>query len=148
MRLFLLTALALVVTATGCKSDDVPTADQVLENIDQHLGKRVTFKAQVRSGARCRVGDEEGEFKTYCKDCQFCRGPVVVGTSLKTKEEGLDDWPMILAGSHSGRAIRCEGPLNEVKCYPFDTDKTYVIKGRLENQHPPRLLVQEFWEAE
>ncbi|MEQ8275875.1 MAG: hypothetical protein RMA76_31330 [Deltaproteobacteria bacterium] len=135
------------VALTGCKTDDVPTADDILANLDRHLGKRVTFKTKLRSGARCRVG-EQGEFKTYCGDCQYCRGPVVVDTALKTKEEGLDDWPMILAGAHAGQDIRCKGPLNEVECHPFDLDKTYVIRGRLENQHPPRLIVQEFWEAD
>jgi hypothetical protein len=124
-------------------------ADELLARLDQNMGKRVVLKARFRSGARCRVGENEGEWKTYCKgDCQFCKGPLVVDSRVKGETVDLDDWPLTLGGTFEGKPIRCEGPLNEVKCYPFEPGKTYVVRGLLEKNHPPRLMVSEFWEAD
>lgn len=140
-----MTTLTILLALAGCKPSDAPTADEVLSKIDEHLGKRVALKAKIKSGARCAVA-KDGEFKTYCKDCQYCRGPAVVGTKLDTKKEGLDDWPMILVGQWKGKTIRCKGPLGEVVCEPFDEGKEYLIQGRLEKMRPPRLVVQDAWE--
>lgn len=134
--------------AVGCTAEP-KAVDEVLESFDQYAGKRITLKTKLRSGARCRIGTEEGQWRTRCKeDCQFCSGPVVVASNVKPSAAGLDDWPMILGGLHDGKPIKCKGPLNEVKCGPFDLDKTYVIRGLIEKHHPPRLMVTDFWEAE
>lgn len=148
-RLTILTSLlGLALAAAGC-TEDPKNVDEVLENFPEYAGKRILLKTKLRSGARCRVGDKDGEFRTYCKgDCQYCKGPLVVASSVKTKEADLDDWPMILGGIHEGKPIKCKGPLNEVTCEPFDLDKTYVIRGIIEKHHPPRLMVTDFWEAE
>ena len=134
--------------APGCLPD--PTdADEGLAKLEDYYGKSVVIRTRLRSGARCSVADENGEFRTYCKgNCRHCKGPLVVDTSLNLKAEGLDDWPMILAGSWKNRDIRCRGPLDNVVCYPFEPGKTYVIRGRLEAHRPPRFLVQDFWEED
>ena len=134
-------------SAVGCVPTDAPDVDEILKNIDQYYGKRITVKARSRSGARCRQG-EDGEWKTYCKDCQYCRGPIVIDSPMTPKDADVEDWPMILGGTWEGQDIRCKGPLNEVECYPFKSGKQYIVQGRLEKQHPPKLLVAKFWEIE
>lgn len=136
--------LGLLATA-ACKPDPLD-AEELLKNIDQHVGKRVVVKAKFKSGARCKL--EEGEWKTYCKDCQYCRGPLVIDTDLDLERTGLDDWPLVLGGTYEGKDIRCKGKLNEVKCYPFEPGRTYVVQGLIEASHPPKLIVQEYWEDE
>lgn len=139
---------SLVVFASACTADPKPV-DEVLENFDKFAGQRILLKTKLRSGARCRIGDEEGQWKTYCKgDCQYCTGPLVVDSTVKPASAGLDDWPLILGGIYDGQPIKCKGPLNEVKCGPFDLSKTYVIRGLIEKHHPPRLMVTDFWEAD
>lgn len=142
-------ALTLGLTAmVGC-TPDPKDIDEVLTNLDQYAGKRILLKTSFRSGARCRIGEEEGEWKTYCKgDCQYCRGPIVVDSAVKPIEAGLDDWPMVVGGLHDGKPMKCQGPLNHVKCAPFELGKTYVVRGIIEKQTPPRLMVKDFWEAE
>ena len=142
------TLLALALTAVGCKPD-AKDADVILANLDDYVGQRVVMKASFRAGARCRIGDEDGEWKTFCgskNDCQYCRGPLVVNAG--DKEADLDDWPMILGGTHEGKPIKCQGPLNEVKCFPFEPGKTYIVRGLIEAHHPPRLMVSDFWDAD
>ncbi len=150
--LLLLAALALV---AGCKDRPVP-AEEVIANLDRYLGKRVRMQAKLRSGARCRVGETAADFKTYCKDCQFCNGPYVVDlglppvettTTATVTDEVPKDWPMILGGSHEYKPIRCRGPLNEIDCWPFELGKEYVLEGMLERHRPPRLMVDGFQPA-
>lgn len=139
--------LALAAFAFACVPRDAMDVDEVIRNLDQYYGKRITVKAKFRSGARCRQGDD-GEWKTYCKDCQYCRGPVVVDSALTPKEGDVDDWPMILGGTYEMQDIRCKGPLNQVECFPFVPGKPYIVRGRLEKAHPAKLLVAEFWPVE
>lgn len=138
----LLAALAL---SASCGPPKAIDAADVLANLDAHLGKRVVMRARFRSGARCHL--ESKEWTTYCKDCQYCRGPLVVDTGKELSEE-LDDWPMILGGTWEGQDIRCKGPLGKIECAPFVEGKTYVVQGEVENQRPPKLLVERFWEVE
>lgn len=134
-------AAAALLAAAACTPSAVEV-DDVLQDLEAHVGKKVVVRTRLRSGARCRVGD--GEFKTYCKDCQFCKGPLVVDTGAELPET-VADWPLILGGTHDGQPIRCEGPLNEVECHPFELGKTYVIRGSIEATQPPKLLVSDFW---
>lgn len=143
-HLFFILAISLT---TACTSEALK-ADEVLANLPHHVGKRVTIQTRFRSGARCRIGDK-GEWKTYCKgNCQYCRGPLVVDALMPQENGALADWPMILGGTWKGRDIRCKGPLNEVKCYPFELGKMYVVRGILENQSPPKLIVNDWWEPQ
>ncbi|MEM1024049.1 MAG: hypothetical protein AAGD10_06190 [Myxococcota bacterium] len=135
--------LGAILVLTGC-SPTVHTADEVLGALPEHLGEKVVMEVELFSGARCRVGEGPSDFKAYCRDCQYCSGPLVVRTN--EEHEGVDDWPMVLGGTHAGRPIRCEGPLNEVACHPFEPGKTYVIRGSIEKTHPPKLLVSAFHE--
>lgn len=147
MRLHSIIALVLFLALpAGCAPPDAIDAAELLRTLPQHLGKRVTIKARFKAGARCRMNDPEAEWKTYCKDCQYCRGPLVLDTGAEL-EEGLDDWPLILGGTWKHQDIRCKGPLNKVECYPFEEGKTYIVQGYLENQKPPKLLVRDFWEV-
>jgi hypothetical protein len=131
--------------ASAC-APTVHSADEVVEEMDTYLGQKVVMEVALRSGARCRVGQYEGEFRTYCKDCQYCRGPLVVETTQPY--DGADDWPLVLGGVFDGRPIRCEGPLNDISCHPFELGKRYVIRGSIEKMQPPKLLVSDFWEAD
>ncbi len=149
-------ALLGMLTLSACKDKPIP-AEEVIANLDHYLGKRVRMKAKLRSGARCRVGESPEDWKTYCKDCQFCNGPYVVDLGLPPVEttttstatdEPPQDWPMILGGSHDYKAIRCRGPLNEIACYPFELGKEYVVEGMLERNRPPRLMVDGFQPAD
>lgn len=141
MKIWTLPSLALL---TGCFGPpDAMESGQLLKELDAHLGQRVVVKAKLKSGARCRQDD--AEWKTYCKDCQYCRGPLVIDSNLDLPKEGLDDWPLVLGGTWDGEDIRCKGPLENIECKPFVPGKTYVIQGRLEAAHPPKLLVQKFW---
>jgi hypothetical protein len=139
-----LSSIVLLVAACGPPSSI--EADALLANLDAHIGKRVVVKARFKNGARCR--QDEGDWKTYCKDCQYCRGPFVIDSALNLPKEGLDDWPLILGGTYEGRDIRCTGPINAIDCYPFTPGQTYVVQGRLEASHPPKLLVQRFWRVD
>lgn len=131
--------------AVSCGPPAAKPVEEVLNNLDLYRGKPVVIKTKLRSGARCRQG-EDGEWKTYCKDCVYCRGPLVVdAVSTSTK---VDDWAMILGGTYEMEDIRCKGKLGEVKCWPFDLEKTYVIQGVVEKQRPPKLLVEKFWEVQ
>ncbi|MEM7677693.1 MAG: hypothetical protein AAF449_16985, partial [Myxococcota bacterium] len=104
-------------------------------------------KTKFRSGARCRLETPNGEWKTYCRDCQYCRGPVVVDApSLPDDVDNIDDWPLILGGTWDLKDIRCKGKLNEVTCHPFELGKTYIVQGTIENQRPRKLLVRNFWQ--
>lgn len=127
--------------ALGCQTD-APDAQQVIAELDEHIGRRVTIKARFRPGIRCRLDTEDGQWKTYCRDCQVCRGPYVV--DLGKKSEDASDWPMVLAGTWKMRDIRCSGPLNDIECYPFEIGKTYVVEGLLERSSPPKLYVDDF----
>lgn len=134
--------------ASACLADP-KEADDVLTHLEAHYGESIVMRARLRSGARCSVADENGAFRAYCRgECRYCRGPLVVDSTLNLKEAGLGDWPMILAGSWKNRDIRCRGPLRKVICYPFEPGRVYVIRGRLEAHRPPRLLVQDFWEED
>jgi hypothetical protein len=139
-------AAAFLLLIVSCGPPSAIPIDDMLKQVDRHLGKRVVIKTKLKSGARCRQG-EEGEWKTYCKDCVYCRGPLVVDAATHTSTK-VDDWAVILGGTWKYEDIRCKGPLNEVKCYPFDLSKTYIIQGVLEAQKPPKLLVEKFWEVE
>jgi hypothetical protein len=142
----LLIAVGLSVLAgAGCSPGDPPPVEQILLDLKSHLGKRVTFKARFKSGARCRMDDPEAEWKTYCKDCQYCRGPLVVDTQLDLKKEGLDDWPMVLGGTYEGADVRCKGPLDQVVCHPLQPGKEYVVRGLLTDQSPPKLILEKVW---
>lgn len=134
---------ALLLSACGAPQG-VPAAE-VARDLEIYRGRAVDVRAKLKSGARCRQG-EDGEWKTYCKDCVYCRGPLVVdlGTSTSTVEDALD-WPLILGGTYEYEDIRCKGPLNEVVCAPMQAGKTYVIRGVIEYQRPPKLLVEKFW---
>lgn len=150
----LLGALSLSV---GCKEAPV-SAQEVVDDLDRYLGKRIRMRAKLRSGARCRVGETVADFKTYCKDCQFCNGPYVIDlgrpvvqttttATVADTDEVPKDWPMILGGSHEYKPIRCRGPLNQVDCWPFEVGKEYVLEGLLERHRPPRLMVDGFQPA-
>lgn len=140
--LILITAVAAL---AGCGPPQGIPVEEVLANIDAYKGRSIPIRMKLRSGARCRQG-EDGEWKTYCKDCVYCRGPLVadLGTRTSTNTE-LDDWPLILGGTIKFEDIRCKGPLNAVVCAPMQEGKTYVIQGVIEYQRPPKLLVERFW---
>jgi hypothetical protein len=139
--------LILFLGAPACTPAAKPM-EEVLSHLDDYLGEKIVVRTRLRSGARCRVGKNEGDFKTYCRDCQFCKGPLVVDAPGVPEEAPIDDWPLVLGGTHEGQPIRCEGKLEDVKCHPFDLAKTYVIRGSIERTSPPKLLVSEFWEAD
>jgi hypothetical protein len=155
----LLMALCALLFAS-CKPPKALEADDVLKHIQDYAGKVVVMRAKFRSGARCRqeYGEEAKEeakktgkdpkWQAYCKDCQYCRGPVVIDSGLDMETQNLDDWPLILGGTWKGKDIRCKGPLNQIECYPFVPGKTYVVQGQIERQRPPKLLVERFWEVE
>jgi hypothetical protein len=132
-------------TLAACGPPTAVPVETVIDALPSYLGKRLTVRATLRSGARCRQG-LDGVWQTYCKDCQYCRGPVVVnGTVNSTKAE---DWPMILGGTFDNQPIQCEGPLHRIQCHPFVPGKPYILRGRLEHHTPPRLMVREFWPVE
>lgn len=113
-----------------------------MRDISVYMGRTIDLRASFRSGARCHLESEE--WQTYCKGCQYCKGPLVVnlaGTSTTT-----DDWPMVLGGTYKYQDIRCKGPLDDVRCYPFEPGKTYVVRGFIEAYRPPRFMVQKFWD--
>ena len=145
----LIIAAILLAISSSCTPDAIE-ADEVLANIDKHIGKRLTLKGKFRSGARCRVQNDKGEFPTYCKnnDCQYCKGPVVLDTGLNTAQSGLLDWPIVLGGTWKGKDIRCRGPIDNIECWPTKPGKTYIVRGRLENQKPPKLIVADIREAD
>jgi len=132
----------------ACGAPAGTPAEEVVKNLDAYRGRPVDVRAKLKSGARCRQG-EDGEWKTYCKDCVYCRGPLVVdlGTDTSSTSNELD-WPLILGGTYEYEDIRCKGLLNEVKCTPMEDGKTYVIRGIIEFQRPPKLLVEKFWEVD
>lgn len=138
-----LVLLASVVGGTAVACQPAPkSAQEILENVDKHIGKRITITAKLRAGVRCKLDTEDGEWKTYCRDCQTCKGPFVVDLGQKSNE--FEDWPMILGGTWKRKPIRCEGPLNDVECYPFEPGQKYVLEGVLENSNPPKLFVDGF----
>jgi hypothetical protein len=143
-RLALVIALALA----SCGPPKGIPVEEVLSHLEEYRGRSVPILMKLRSGARCRQG-EDGEWKTYCKDCVYCRGPLVadLGTVTSTSVE-LDDWPLILGGTVDFEDIRCKGPLDKVVCAPMQAGKTYVIQGVIEFQRPPKLLVERFWPVE
>lgn len=142
-----LALLPLTLGLAACGPPKAEDAEKVLKNIEVYAGKRIVIKARFRSGARCKQKKNE-KWQTYCQDCQYCRGPVVLDTGLDLPEEGLDDWPLILGGTYKGQDVRCKGPLNAIECYPFTPGKSYIVQGKLEHQRPPKLLVEKFWEIE
>ncbi|MBI2375860.1 MAG: hypothetical protein HYV07_17845 [Deltaproteobacteria bacterium] len=137
-------AVAAASALASCGPSPIP-AEELVATMDQHIGKRVAILGKWKSGARCRQG-EDGEWKTYCKDCQYCRGPLVLDTT-RTSSNSLD-WPLVLAGSWEYQEIRCKGPLNEVKCHPLKEGTTYVVQGLIEAYKPPRLILEKFAEAD
>ena len=141
MKYVYLIFAALFLTACG-PPKGVPVSE-ILEDIDFHYGKTITIRTQIVSGARCRQDTEGGEWQTYCKDCQYCKGPMVIDPGKKI--ESASDWPMILGGTWEYKDIRCKGPLNAIVCHPFEFGKTYVIRGKLEKHKPPKLLLSKFW---
>ncbi len=136
--------LLLIVLSSACGPPKAIKMDDLLGNLPAYLGKRIVVKGRFRSGARCKL-DEQSGWVTYCKDCQYCRGPLVAESALTPKKEGLDDWPLILAGTWEGQDLRCKGPLNEVSCGPLEPGKLYVIRGRIERHRPPKLFVDKVW---
>ncbi len=146
--LFIFGAACLALSA--CKPGNAVPAEEVVRNLDKHVGKRVLMRGKFKSGARCRLETPDGEWKTYCKNCQFCRGPLVVDTGVDLADEGIADWPLVLGGTakHKGKVvdIRCKGPLNKIECAPFELGKTYIVRGRIEKNKPPKLMVSEYWE--
>ena len=144
MKWAVLATVALAtVGLTGCTEEPLD-AEQLLAELDQHVGKRVVVRASFRSGARCRLETPDGDWKTYCRGCQYCRGPVVLASPSLPKDVQVDDWPLILGGTWRGRDIRCTGKLNEVECYPFELGPRYIVRGRIEDQRPRKLLVSDF----
>lgn len=139
--------LGLPFASGGCTPQAKPI-EVVLSDLDHYLGEKVVVETALRSGARCRVGETPEDFKTYCRDCQYCRGPLVVDAPGLDPQADVDDWPLVLGGMHRGQPIKCQGKLGEVECHPFDLDKRYVIRGSIERTQPPKLLVSEFWEAD
>ncbi len=135
--LILLSLTALGIGALGCAEGPLDAAKLVSE-LDSHLGKKVTVKAKLRTGIRCRLDTEDGRFMTYCRDCQVCKGPFVLDVP------GVEGWPVVLAGVWEGQAIQCRGKLNQVKCHPFEPGATYVIEGLLSRSNPPKLHVDDF----
>ena len=145
---FLLGAVAVYTAFVfACKPTPKP-AEEIIGHLEQYLGRTVTMTAKVRSGARCKARNETGEWQTYCKDCQVCAGPLVVDSKQSAPGSSPDDWPMILGGSYEGREVRCRGPLNKIACHPLTPGKHYVLRGKIENEHPPKLLLSAFWSDE
>jgi hypothetical protein len=153
-------AAAVLLAAASCGPPKAQDADEILQHITDYAGKVVVMRAKFRSGARCRQeyaeevkqrakeAGKDPKWQAYCKDCQYCRGPIVLDTGLDTEKENLDDWPMILGGTWKGQDIRCKGPLNQIDCYPFTLGKQYIVQGQIEHQRPPKLLIERFWEVE
>jgi len=137
MRGAVATCLAMIALC-GCSDPPVP-AEKLVEEPERYYGKKIQIRGKFRSGARCRI---EGESTTYCKDCQFCRGPLV----LDARIEGADDWPLILGGTWQFKDIRCVGPLNAIECWPIQPGKLYELTGFLERHKPLRFLVQDIKE--
>lgn len=131
------------VTFGGACTPTAKPVEEIIDHLPDYIGEKVVVTTQLRSGARCRV-DADGEFKTYCRDCQYCKGPVVVDTGGPLPSH-VADWPLVLGGTHRGQPIRCEGPLEDVVCHPFELGPRYVIRGSIEATSPPKLLVSDFW---
>jgi len=131
-----------IAVAAACSPPEGVPAERVLRNIDAYIGRTIDMRAKFRSGARCHL--EAPEWKTYCKDCQYCKGPMVVDLGTTTSTE-TEDWPMVLGGTYKYQDVRCKGPLNEIECYPFVLGKEYVVRGFIERYRPPRFIVQKFW---
>lgn len=147
MKKILIAAAISTLALISCGPPKSQPAEEILKDLEKYAGKRVVLRGKFKSGARCHLTNVT-EWQTYCKDCQYCKGPVVLDTGMDLPEEGLDDWPMILGGTYSGEDIRCKGPLNQVECKPFTPGKEYVVQGKIEAQRPPKLLVEKFWEVE
>ncbi len=131
----------------ACGAPPAVPVEELVRDLGPSYGKVITVRTRFKSGARCRQG-EDGKWKTYCKDCQYCRGPLVADLPLAATASGAEDWPLIMGGTWEGQDIRCKGPLNQIECYPFELGKTYVVRGVLEHQRPPKLLVERFWRAD
>jgi hypothetical protein len=141
-------ALALTLTTLafglGACSKTPKDAREIVADIDRYRGDHVAMKAKFFPGVRCRLETEDGEWVTYCGDCQVCKGPYVVDV------EGASDevWPLVLAGIWERRDIRCTGPLNDIECHPFEIGETYIVEGTIDRSNPPKLFVDDFREVE
>ena len=140
---FLLAVGAVPVGLSGCQEPTIE-AGELVANMEPHIGKRVRVKGSFRPGLRCRLETADGEWKTYCGDCQVCKGPYVLDVNAKD----TDPWPLVLAGTWKLRDIRCKGPLGQVECYPLKTGQPYIVEGILERSTPPKLFVDGFWRVE
>lgn len=134
---------ALALGACGPPSS-LPVAE-VLQHAERYYGKEITVRARFRPGVSCRLSSNM--WQTYCGDCQYCEGPLVADVPQADLPKGADARPLVLRGRWKKQDIRCEGPLNHVRCHPA-TPGPYVIRGVLENRHPPRLLVNFIWPVE
>ncbi|MBX2813813.1 MAG: hypothetical protein KTR25_18490 [Myxococcales bacterium] len=136
-------------TLSGCEQTPL-SPEQLMLNLSQYYGKTVSVQAKLSSRLRCRLETATGEWMTYCGECQICRGPWVIMADANTRvdETSTESNPyMLISGSWKGRPAQCEGPLNRIKCYPFEEGQTYVINGLLERATPPRLYIKGFREV-
>mgnify|MGYP006287782211 CR=1 FL=1 len=136
---------ALLFTALGLTACNQPPKSprEVLSDLDRYAGSTVKIQATLKAGIRCELDTEDGEWQTYCGDCQSCEGPYVVDLGPEGEE-----WPMVLSGTHESERIGCSGKLNEVECFPMTPGETYVIEGVLERSNPPKLIVDAFRPAD
>ena len=68
--------LSLLLVTAACGAPEAVPVEEVLKDLPRYARKRIVMRTRFKSGARCRQG-EDGTWRTYCKDCQYCRGPIV-----------------------------------------------------------------------
>ena len=137
--------LASFLQFVGCRAEALSPVE-VLANPELYFGKHIRIQARLRAGLRCRLETEDKKWRTYCRDCQICRGPFVVDLPEKDRS-AYPDWPMVLGGTYNQRDIRCKGPLNKVECYPFEPGHTYILEGLFIRTQPPKLFIDNFQEV-
>ncbi len=140
MKLFVRFAVTLGLALVACTRQPME-AEALIANLEDHVGEYVLVRAQFQSAAECSLVTPDGEWMTYCGDCQYCRGPMVVDA----RSEAAQKNPLVVVGAYDLRAVRCEGKLNEVQCRPFEPGKTYVVDGLIANERPRKLLVRKYW---
>lgn len=134
-----LLSLASLLALGACRGEP-KTAKEIIDHLDEYTGKHVRMIAKFKAGIRCKLDTEDGEWKTYCGDCQVCKGPYVVDLS----DEDGEEWPLVLGGTYDYKDVRCKGELNAVECHPLEVGKTYVVEGLIERTNPPKLYLDDF----
>lgn len=138
-----LRSLPLLTLLVACGPPSSQPVEEVLKDLDAYYGREITIRARFKAGVRCRINS--GVWQTYCGDCQYCEGPLVVDVPEAALPADANAQPMVLRGRWKKQDIACAGPLNHVRCYPIKVGAPYVVRGVLERRDPPRLVVSFLW---